>query len=488
LLRVDLVYVIRHKALVEGQSIRRVAREMKLSRNTVRKYLKEAEPARPPRKPRRRPVLEEVGPRLEGLLEEWKDRTTPKQRITAGRLHRQLVDEGFEVGITTVQAWVRERRRRAFEVFVPLVHRAGDEAQVDFFEVTVDVAGKRKKVWKFVMRLMHSGRDFAWLYERCDQVSFLDGHVRAFSHFGAVPHRIIYDNLGAAVRKVMLPNRELADRFKALSCHYVFEPCFARPGVGHDKGGVEARGRGIRLQHLTPIPRGESLRELSAALLAALDRQAADKRDRDGRTVLDRFAEDKAMMLPLPQSSFDARQLVVCTVSRQARVKLAGAYYSVDSRWKLLEVTARVGVDTVAITCREERIEHPRQPFGGRSIQYRHYLPELAKKPQALRQVVSELLGELGEPFAELWRLLVDAHQPRDAARTFARVLGAIVDTDEPTVARAIRKALDADRIDLLDLAPVAAPITIEVPASLAGYEIETVSPGIYDVLLGGGQ
>lgn len=41
----------------------------------------------------------------------------------------------------------------------------------------------------FVMRLMHSGRDFAWLYPRQDQTCFLDSHVGAFSHFGAVPQR-----------------------------------------------------------------------------------------------------------------------------------------------------------------------------------------------------------------------------------------------------------------------------------------------------------
>lgn len=65
----------------------------------------------------------------------------------------------------------------------------GDLAEADFFEVLVDISGKRQKAWMFAMRLMHSGRDFAWLYLRQDQVCFLDGHVRAFEHFGAVPHR-----------------------------------------------------------------------------------------------------------------------------------------------------------------------------------------------------------------------------------------------------------------------------------------------------------
>ncbi len=115
-----------------------------------------------------------------------------------------VVAEGFEVGLTTVKEAVAEWKRRRREVFVPLVYPAGDLAQVDFFEVLVDLRGKRQKVWMFVMRLMHSGRDFACLYTRQDQVSFLDGHVRAFEHFGAVPMRIAYDNLKAAVTKVFV--------------------------------------------------------------------------------------------------------------------------------------------------------------------------------------------------------------------------------------------------------------------------------------------
>ena len=56
--------------------------------------------------------------------------------------------------------------------FVPLTYRPGDLAEVDFFEVLVDVDGIRRKAWLFLMRLMYSGRDFAWIYERQDQISF----------------------------------------------------------------------------------------------------------------------------------------------------------------------------------------------------------------------------------------------------------------------------------------------------------------------------
>ena len=292
MLRMDQVHVIRHKVLVEGLSIRRVAREMGVSRNTVRKYLypedghrQVSEPVRREKGPRARPVLERVAPRIDELLEEWGPRTTPKQRITGTRIHQQLVEEGYEVGITTVREYLREKRRQAAEVYIPLVHRPGDEAQVDFFEVTVEEDGMLLKVWKFVMRLMYSGRDFVWLYDRCDQLAFLDGHVRALAHFGGVPRRVVYDNLTAAVKRRVGMDRELTDRFRALVSHYLFEPCFARLGEGHDKGGVEARGKGICLQHLTPIPQGRSLQEIAATLLAKVERAAGSKVNREGKSL-----------------------------------------------------------------------------------------------------------------------------------------------------------------------------------------------------------
>ena len=276
MLGVEDVYALRHKVFVEGKSQRQVAREMGFARDTVRRYL--ATPLPEPRKRRRsRPVLEQVRPRLEQLLEEWSERTTAKQRITGRRLQRALREEGYKVGLTLVLEYLREWRHTRAEVYVPLVHRPGESAQVDFFEVTVELSGARRRAWLFLMRLMHSGRDFVRLYERQDQLAFLDGHVRAFTHFGGVPRRTVYDNLSAVVRRVQFPRRALTDRFQALASHDYVEPSFARPGEGHDQGGVESRGRGVRLQVLTPIPRGDALAELSERMQADVDRLAPQR-------------------------------------------------------------------------------------------------------------------------------------------------------------------------------------------------------------------
>jgi transposase len=181
MLKVDQVHLLRHKVLVEGRSQRQVAKELGISRLTVRKYLTEAVPIRRETKPRGRPAWEPVKARLEALLAASPQWTGGKQKLTATRLHQLLVAEGHRVGVTLVKEAVAEWRRQRREVFVPLTYRPDDLAEVNFFEVLVDVAGARRKAWLFLMRLMYSGRDFGWIYDRQDQVSFLEGRVRAFA-------------------------------------------------------------------------------------------------------------------------------------------------------------------------------------------------------------------------------------------------------------------------------------------------------------------
>ena len=480
------VYVVRHRHLVEGVPIRRLAREMGISKNTIKRYLRGA----PPGVGRARgmpgaPVHDAVKPRAEELLADAKRWTGGKQRLTAARLHALLRGEGHAVSYTVVKQIAREWKRQRQEVFVPLVYKPGDLGEVDFFEVLVDIAGERRKAHMFVLRLMHSGRDFAWLYPRQDQTCFLDGHVRAFAHLGGIPHRLVYDNLKAAVRKMLVGSeRELTTRFLALATHYLFEPCFARPREGHDKGGVEARGKAIRWQELVPIPSGPDLATISAALLARLDARATEQ-----------FTAEHAVMLPLPSTPFRAaRCLPGVSVSSRSLVKVEGAAYSVWSTWARREVVAYAGVDEITLVAREDEriVVHPRQSFGGRSVDYRHYLRELARKPQAVRQVADELVAALDEPFASAWRLLVDQHGPKQAARLFAQVLRAIVDRGEREVAAEVSAALASGeplQLAVRARAQTTAAVPLEhLPPSLANIEVLAGTAADYDVLLGGVQ
>jgi len=481
MLRMDQAHVIRHKHFVEGVGVRRIAREMGLSRNTVRRYLAgEGEPARKESRPRASPVRDEAARRIEALLDEWSGRTTRKQRITASRVHRQLVEDGYAVGITTVREYLAERRRRDEEVYIPLEWWPGGCVQVDFFEVTVDVAGVRQKAWKFLMRLMYSGRDFAWLYERCNRIAFLDGHVRGFEHFAGVTDRGIYDRLSAAVRRSVGLAPELTERFRALACHYVFEPSFARPGEGHDKGGVEGRGKGVRLQHLTPIPRGASLEEISSKILAELDAAMGSRKDREGRTVAERFEQERPKLRPLPSRPFEGRIAEPVVLNRQAMVRVEGADYSLPERWHGLMAMAHIGVADIRFECRGETEVVPKVARGRRLVQYRHYRRELGRKPQAVRQVAPALVAQLGEPYGKLWENLVGRYGEPEAARVLSRLIGITETGDE----EALKQALQGILKGIGGAATKAPGKLVEVPVSLRSFTVDSGSLAAFDALL----
>ena len=396
--------------------------------------------------------------------------------------------------MTVVKDAVAEWKRQRREVFVPLTYRPGDLAEVDFFEVLVDVDGTRRKAWLFLMRLMYSGRDFAWIYERQDQISFLDGHVRAFAHFDGVPARVAYDNLRAAVVRILVGGaRTLTPRFAALASHYLLEACFCRPGEGHDKGGVESRGKAVRQQALVPIPVGATLAAINddpAGADGCAARHHAGCGRPDDRGALRRGAAP----LPTAPTPFAPEATTFATVSPRALVRLEGAVYSVPSRWAGLDLVVRIGATTVTIVGREgTRILHPRKRFGQRSIDYRHYLSELARKPQAVRQVLPDLLRDLGDPFPAIWDQLHAAHGPREAARLFAKVLGQLDTYGAAVVVPALTVALATGTPLLLALTPARsalARVALDaVPASLRDIDVVSGCAADYDGwLVGGGR
>ena len=156
------------------------------------------------------------------------------------------------------------------------------------------------------------------------------------------------------------------------------------------------------------------------------------------------------------------------------------------TRWAGLDLVVRVGPSTVTIVGRDgTRVHHPRKRFGERSIDYRHYLAELARKPQAVRQVLPDLLRDLGAPFPAIWDQLHAAHGPRDAARLFAKVLGQLDTHGASLVVPALTAALVAGTPLLLALTPASAArdglAPDAVPAHLRDIEVPSGCAADYD-------
>ena len=235
------------------------------------------------------------------------------------------------------------------------------------------------------------------------------------------------------------------------------------------------------------VPRGEDLGQLCTTLLGSVDAQAGRKRDVQGRTVLDKFAEEQALFRALPARCFEPRQVLVVRPNRKALVRVKGAQYSLPSHWNLLDVTAYVGPTDVPFMCRDEVAVRPRVAAKQQHIQYTDYLCELSRKPQAVRQVAPELLEELSAPFGQLWQLLTDSYGGREAGRIFAKLLRAVVEHGEEQVGVALRKVLDGGKGHLLELGTLLRqplPKEVEVPAALRHYVVEAPRAADFDHLL----
>ena len=306
--------------------------------------------------------------------------------------------------------------------------------------------------------------------------------VQRLPHFAGVIAAVAYDNLTAAVAKILVGSpRVLRPRFAALVAHYAFEPRFCRPGEGHDKGGVERRGGHIRWQHLVPIPRGSSLAEMSMALQARLDAQ----HDRSALRV-EPWARERAALRPLPEP-FDGRHVRVVQLRHHATHAVAGAAYSVPSRWCGQAVDVFVGIDTVTFALGDETVCHQRAPFGGRCVDYRHLLVPLSQKPQALRQVAAELVAQFGDPWPALWKALCALHSP-DEVEAARRLAPWLERADRQGVGRPLARAIEsAIATGSLVSTPrrtssTAAPT--HVPVALQMYAVETPDLSRYDALL----
>jgi transposase len=382
-------------------SIRALAEKHGIHRRTVRQALVSAVPPARASTERTSPVLGRWIPVIDGWLEA--DRSAPKkQRHTARRVFQRLVEEhDAEISESTVRRYVGEaKKKRAFavpQVMVPQSHPLGEEAEVDFGQFSFVLDGVMVEAWMFVMRLSASARAFHFVSYNQAQEVFIEGHVRAFEHFGGVPSRVRYDNLKTAVVRVLKSrSRVESERFTQLRSHYLFDAFFCLPGVegAHEKGGVEGEIGRFRRRHFVPLPSVASLAELQE-LVSAGD-QRDDERHVEGRhlSIAEHFMLEAPHLRVLAPEPFASELVLVARVDTKSRVCVRQNFYSVPVTVMGRKVTVRLGANTVTLYDAAKLLAtHDRSPGKGREVLVLdHYLETLTHKPGALAGATA-LLG-----------------------------------------------------------------------------------------------
>jgi len=494
---VELYARVRRAVVVDKMSEREAARQFGLARETVRKMLRYAVPPGYRRQqPVRRPKLGAWIGIIDQILEQDKAEGK-KQRHTAKRIFERLRDEhSYTGGYTIVKDYVRLRKLSQREMFVPLEHPPGD-AQADFGEAMVVIAGVERKAHYLVMDLPQSDDCFVMAFPAETTEAFLEGHNHAFAYFGGVPHTILYDNTKLAVARILGDGTRMKTRaFTELQSHYLFAEKFGRPGKGNDKGKVEGLVGYARRNFMVPRPRYATWEEFNAHLLIQCQKRRERKLRGHQHTIGERFEKDRERLLSLPPAPYEACDKRSTRVTSMSLVRYRTNDYSVPVEWGHREVLVKGFVHEVVICAANEVIaRHPRS-YEREDMVFNplHYLALLEQKTNALDQAAPLAGWVLPEGFAQMHRLM-EARLGKKGKREFVQTLRLLETFAVPEVERAIDDALrlgaiSFDAVKHLLLCRIErrpAPLDLENYPHLPAAQVATTAVADYLTLLSEG-
>jgi len=265
MLVVETIGRIRREHLVKGKSIKEIARDLNVSRNTVRKVLRSGETSFSyEREVQPRPKLGRWKAEIDRLLTTNVE-STARERLTLIRIFEELRALGYDGGYDAVRryarTWSRAHAGQTAEAYVPLSFAPGEAYQFDWSHEVVLMSGVTVTVKVAHVRLCHSRMLFARAYPRETQEMVFDAHERAFGFFRGACTRGIYDNMKTAVETIFVgKDRQYNRRFLQMCAHHSGRSCRLHTSLGLGEGPGREPGRPGARALLHPTTAGEELR------------------------------------------------------------------------------------------------------------------------------------------------------------------------------------------------------------------------------------
>lgn len=448
-----LLSVIRRWHFREGLSIREISRRTGLSRNTVRRYLRDDTVEPKFKVPDRTSKLSAFADKL-ALWLRTDAAKSRKYKRTAKQLHAELVVLGHKgsYGRTAsfVREWkadrLREQQMSGRGTYVPLVFQPGEAFQFDWSEDWAVIGGERTKLQAAHTKLAHSRAFIVRAYPLQTHEMLFDALTQAFRVLGGIAGRGIFDNMKTAVDRIGIGKaRQVNARFSAMASHYLFDPAFCNPASGWEKGQIEKNVQDSRRRFWQVMPAFPDIDALNDWLEQRCTEEWGHiQHGTQPGTIAEVWAAEKTSLMPLGRL-FDGFVEEAKRVSPTCLISFERNRYSVPASFANRPVSVRVYPNKITIAAEGQILcEHTRRinrsHLPGHTIyDWRHYLAVIQRKPGALRN---------GAPFTEMpdafRRLQGHLLKRLGGDREMVDILALVLQHDEQAVLSAVELALEA--------------------------------------------
>ena len=428
------------RRLNAGESERRIARDMNLSRQTVGKYHKMAKQAgyldAGAMIPNDETLQKRLGPgpqppKIISSVEPFGEivKALRKQEVEMMAIWQRLKDDhGYSGSYSSIRRYVQQLEPERREVYARVHAKPGEELQVDFGAVGPlfdPASGRIRPAYVFVATLGYSRHQYAELVFDQKVVTWIGLHRRALEYFGGVPVRVVPDNLKAAVLKVLVHDAVLGEAYRQMALHYGFMISPTIPYTPRHKGKVE---NGVHYVQRNFIA-GQQFADIQHANRRLKDwiREVAGVREHGTthQAPLSLFKEfEQAALLPLPAEVFSLCEIRTAKVHPDCHVVVAGSFYSapygyvgqtldVYVRERVLELYQGQSLVATHLRCQragqwQTRLEHYPE----------HKAAFLQRTPDFCRQVAARLGPATSQVVADLLN-----DRPLDRLRSVQAIL-----------------------------------------------------------------
>ena len=424
-------------------SKRRVARELKISRNTVSQYLQRVQDVKdgveetilPKDRQIQRPctaLTPEIREQIHSILEKNAD-LPKKQRWNGQKIWNHLVTEGYTISYSTVKreiaSWKRQYGHR--DVYIAQETDPGCRAEFDFGKTDLQIRARWGKYPMASMVLNNSLYRFSYLYHRETFLEIIDAHIRFFNEIDGVPETIFYDNMAAIINP---RTKEWNPRFLDFSLHYGFEPHACNARSPHEKGTDEQTVGYVRRRAFSERTAFSSLEEANQYLAATVNEINDGFVYRRSLPPSQGLLHEQETFAPLPALEFSTYQSRSARISKYSHVVFESNYYSVPDTYPGNYVTLNYSPDTVELVGGNALLARHKRRFGKGELAYdlTHFLKTFSRKPGALPH--SRVFRQLDEA---IQHLLHQHYAGRH--KDFLPILSLFRETSEKELVAAIR-------------------------------------------------